>query len=252
MLVVINMDEILYPDNLHPSDDSSSTRKHRHPDAPNIQYDPLRFWSAATHAFGDILSVMGTLLLLIRASALNRSPLHWFSFLLYCCSMITLYVSSTLYHCIRCNSKGRTAFRKLDHASIYFLIAGTYTPVCLIALRGTIGWLMFITIWLLAITGFMQTLFWINAPRQITAGIYIVMGWLAITAIYPLSMQLSFEGLLWLLLGGVLYTVGGVFYALKWPGRNNPKFGFHEIFHVLIILGSICHFLLMYRIIVHL
>lgn len=246
----MNMDETLYPDDLHPSNHSSDMRRCRHAKAPPLQYDPLRFWSAVTHGFGVLLSVIGTLLLLARASALDCSPLHRFTFLLYGCSMITLYTASTLYHCIRCGNKGRTAFRKLDHASIYFLIAGTYTPVCLIALRGTIGWLMFITIWLLAIIGFMQTLFWINAPRQITAGIYIIMGWLAITAIYPLSMQLSFEGLLWLLLGGVIYTIGGVFYALKWPGRNNPRFGFHEIFHVLIVLGSVCHFLLMYRIIV--
>lgn len=250
--MVIKMDEILFPDNLHNQSHSSGTRRRRRVKASKVQYNPLRFWSAATHGFGALLGIAGTLLLLNRAAAFGCSARHVFSFLLYGCSMITLYTASTLYHCIRCGSKGRAAFRKLDHASIYFLIAGTYTPVCLIALRGSVGWIMFITIWLLAIIGLMQTLFWINAPRQITAGIYIVMGWLAITAIYPLSMQLSFEGLLWLLLGGVIYTVGGVFYALKWPGRNNPRFGFHEIFHVLIVLGSVCHFLLMYRIIVYL
>lgn len=250
MSVVIKMDEILYSGNLNDPNRPSGAYRRKHTSKAHIQYNPLRFWSAATHGLGALFSLGGTLLLLIRASVLNCSTLHRFTFLLYGCSMITLYTASTLYHCIRCGSKGRSALRKLDHTSIYFLIAGTYTPVCLIALRGSTGWLMFITIWVLAMTGLMKTLLWINAPRQITAGIYIFMGWLAITAIYPLSLRLSFEGLFWLLLGGVIYTVGGVCYALKWPGRNNPQFGFHEIFHVLIVLGSVCHFLLMYRVIV--
>ena len=99
------------------------------------------------------------------------------------------------------------------------------------------------------LAGLVLTLVWISAPRWLTSGIYLFMGWLAVVALYPLSQVLPAEGFFWLVLGGVLYTVGGVLYAVKWPGRDNPRFGCHEIFHVFIILGSICHFLMMYRVV---
>ena len=147
--------------------------------------------------------------------------------------------------------RGRIALRKLDHCSIYVLIAGTYTPLCLMPLRtvGAWGWTLFGVIWVLALLGIVMTLFWVNSPRWVTAGVYLFMGWLAVIALYPLWQTLGAAGLFWLLLGGVLYTVGGVLYALKLPGRNNPRFGCHEIFHVFILLGSIAHFMLMYRVV---
>ena len=163
--------------------------------------------------------------------------------------MIELYTASTLYHSVNTTVRGRVALKKLDHVSIYFLIAGTYTPICLVPLRGPWGWSLFGIIWGLALLGTVLSLVWIHSPRWVTAGIYLFMGWLAIFAIYPLSQVLALRGLFWLLLGGVLYTIGGVMYALKWPGRGNPKFGCHEIFHVFILLGSVCHWLLMYRVV---
>ena len=143
------------------------------------------------------------------------------------------------------------ALRKYDHTAIYVLIAGTYTPVCLVALRsyGALGWAMFGIIWALALAGLILTLVWIAAPRWLTSVIYLFMGWIAVFALAPLAGLLPAEGLLWLLGGGGLYTVGGVLYAAKWPGRNNPRFGCHEIFHLFILLGSLFHFLLMYRVI---
>jgi hemolysin III len=104
-------------------------------------------------------------------------------------------------------------------------------------------------IWGLALLGVALSLLWINAPRWVTAGIYLFMGWLVVVAIYPMVRTLPLQGLVWLVLGGVLYTIGGVLYALKWPGRNNPRFGCHEVFHLFILLGSLCHFLLMYQVI---
>ena len=165
--------------------------------------------------------------------------------------MILLYTASTLYHCLKTPVRGRLALRKWDHCSIYFLIAGTYTPLCLLPLRsaGAWGWALFGVIWFLAVAGIVMTLFWVNSPRWVTSGVYLFMGWLAVIALYPLWQVLGGVGLFWLLFGGVLYTIGGVLYAVKWPGRNNPRFGCHEIFHVFILLGSIAHFMLMYRVV---
>ena len=143
----------------------------------------------------------------------------------------------------------RVGLRKLDHSSIYILIAGTYTPICLIALRGPWGWSLFGVIWALAIMGIFLSIAWINAPRWVTSGIYLFMGWLAVIALYPMWLTLGMRGLFWLVSGGILYTVGGVLYALKWPGRDNPRFGCHEIFHVFILLGSIAHFMMMWNVV---
>ena len=197
------------------------------------------------------LALLGTVLLLLRCAALSLSPWHVVSFLIYGVSMVGLYTASTLYHCRNVSVKGRIALRKYDHASIYFLIAGTYTPMCLVVLRqqGAWGWSLFGAIWALALAGLVLTLAWITAPRWLTAGIYIFMGWLAVVALVPLLRLLPPAGFFWVLGGGILYTVGGVLYAVKWPGRDNPRFGCHEIFHLFILMGSVFHFMLMYRVV---
>ena len=214
-------------------------------------YDGLRPWSAITHGIGAVLALVGTVLLLLRCAALGLSAWHVASFLIYGVSMVGLYTASTLYHCRNVSVRGRIALRKYDHASIYFLIAGTYTPVCLVVLRdvGFWGWGMFAVIWGLALAGLVLTIAWISSPRWLTAGIYIFMGWLALAALVPLLQVLPPAGFFWAVGGGVLYTVGGVLYAVKWPGRDNPRFGCHEIFHVFILLGSLFHYLLMYRVV---
>lgn len=211
-------------------------------------YDGLRPWSAITHGAGAVLAAAGTVLLLLKAALSGGDVWKLVSFSVYGVSMIGLYTASTLYHCVNTSVSGRIALRKYDHISIYFLIAGTYTPICLTVLRGPWGWSLFGVIWALTIAGTVMALLWINCPRWLTSGIYLAMGWLAVIAIYPLWRAVGGAGLFWLLLGGVLYTVGGVLYALKWPGRDNPRFGCHEIFHVFIVLGSIGHFMLVYRV----
>lgn len=229
-------------------------RRHSMVEHGRDPYDGLRPWSAITHGVGALLAAAGTILLLVKAALLGAGVWHMVSFAIYGVSMVGLYTASTLYHCLRTGVKGRIALRKYDHASIYFLIAGTYTPICLLALRqeGAWGWALFGVIWGLALAGLVLAVVWIMAPRWMTAGIYLFMGWLAVFALAPLSRTLPAEGFFWLLAGGVLYTVGGVLYAVKWPGRDNPHFGCHEIFHVFILLGSICHFFLMYRVAVYL
>ncbi|MPM18430.1 hypothetical protein SDC9_64841 [bioreactor metagenome] len=209
--------------------------------------DGLRTWSAVTHGVGAGLAVLGAALLLVRAVTLG-TIWHIVAFAVYGATMIGLYTASTLYHSVRTSDKGRIALRKYDHASIYFLIAGTYTPICLVALRGPWGWSVFGVIWALALGGLVLSVKWIMAPRWLTAGIYLFMGWLALVPLVPLHKAAP-GALFWLLLGGLLYTVGGISYALKWPGRGNPRFGCHEIFHVFIVLGSLAHYMLMYRVI---
>ncbi len=240
------MDEILRA-NVYPTPSVKRAPRRIPREKERDPYDGLRLWSALTHGLGALLGVLGTVLLILRTRALGGSGWHYATFAIYGASMIGLYTASTLYHCIRTGVKGRIALRKYDHTSIYFLIAGTYTPICLIPLRGPWGWSLFGVIWGLAAAGVVLTFLWINAPRWITTSIYIFMGWLAIIAIYPLTRTLPASGIFWLLAGGVAYTIGGVLYALKWPGRNNPKFGCHEIFHLFIVLGSVGHFMLMYQ-----
>ena len=214
-------------------------------------YDGLRPWAAITHGAGAVLAIAGTVLLLVQAALLGLSPWHMASFAIYGASMIALYTASTLYHCLNVKVAGRLALRKLDHCSIALLIAGSYTPICLTVLRtqGAWGWVIFGIIWAMALASCALSLLWINSPRWLTAGVYLVMGWLAVVALYPLSRSLPEPGMFWLLSGGLLYTLGGVLYAVKWPGRNNPRFGCHEIFHLFILAGSVCHFFLMYSVI---
>ena len=211
-------------------------------------YDGLRPWSAITHGVGAVLSAAGTALLL-RLAILRGSGLLFTVFLIYGLSMTGLYTASTLYHCVNTSVAGRRALRKYDHCSIYLLIAGSYTPICMTVLWGGVGGPLLLAIWLCAAAGIILTIAKLDIPRWLTSVIYLAMGWMALFAIAPLSRVLPAAGMFWLIAGGVLYTVGGVLYAVKWPGRNNPRFGCHEIFHVFIVLGSVSHFILMYSVV---
>ena len=224
----------------------SLPRPKRIPRPKRDPYDGLRPWSAITHGAGAVLAAFGTILLLARSFG---NWFHFTAFLVYGLSMVGLYTASTLYHCINTSVKGRLALRKYDHCSIYLLIAGSYTPVCLLALKGTVGLTLTVVIWSLAMAGIVLSIAWIDCPRWLTSGVYLFMGWLALFAIRPISQALPASGMAALVLGGILYSVGGVLYAVKWPGRNNPRFGCHEIFHVFILLGSACHFWLMYQVV---
>lgn len=209
-------------------------------------YDGLRPWSAITHGIGAVLALAGTILLLVR-SAGNWA--HFGAFAVYGVSMVGLYTASTLYHCINTSVRGRLALRKYDHCSIYLLIAGSYTPICAIALEPPQGLILCAAVWALGLAGIVLSIAWIDCPRWLTSGVYLFMGWMALGALGSIARALPPAGMFALVLGGVLYSVGGVLYAVKWPGRNNPRFGCHEIFHVFILLGSVCHFWLMYQVV---
>ncbi len=204
--------------------------------------DPV---SGLTHFIGALLAVAGLVALIIKASN-PLKPWHLTTYCVFGVGMILLYTASTLYHWLPLSSEGTAQLRKIDHMMIFVLIAATYTPFCLIPLRGAWGWSIFGTVWAVAIFGIVFKIFWINAPRWLTSVVYILMGWIAIVGIGPLVRTLQTGALFWLFAGGVLYTIGGIIYALKRPNPI-PRFGFHEIFHVFVMLGTFAHYWTVYR-----
>ncbi len=211
-------------------------------------YDALRFQSALSHGIAAALSLVGTVVLVIHHSRIDAW--HWLGALIFGLCMIGLYTTSTLYHCWRTSEAMRIFLRKLDHAMIYILIAGTYTPICLTLLRteGVWGWTLLGVIWGCALVGIIVKFFWINSPRWLASATYITMGWLIVVAILPLSRTMPWQSAVWMLVGGLFYTAGGVLYGLRWPLRNAPKFGCHEVFHWFIVAGSLCHWICIYGI----
>lgn len=200
--------------------------------------DPVSAWS---HLIGVLLAMIGTIILLQQSgNTLDRLGLGIFGG-----TLISLYLASTLYHALDISPEINLMLRKIDHLMIYILIAGTYTPICLSALTGAWGAPLLIAIWAIAAAGVALTLLWFDAPRWLTTSIYILMGWLVVIATVPLKQTVGTAGLIWLIIGGVLYTIGGVIYGTKRPNITFSMFGFHEIFHLFVLGGSFCHYILM-------
>lgn len=191
-----------------------------------------------SHAFGLVLSIVALLLMLIRASE-SGNTLHIVSAAIFGISLIALYAASTLYHSAK-DPKVRSRLRINDHATIYILIAGTYTPFTLITLNGWVGWTIFGVSWGMAITGVVLKLIFTGKYNVLSTLMYVFMGWIIIFAVKPLINSLSSEGLFWLVAGGVAYTTGAVIYSIK-----KIKFN-HAIFHLFVLLGSFCHFISVY------
>ena len=204
--------------------------------------------SAITHFIG-MISAMAAAPFLFGKAAGHTDPAYMISGVLFIVSMILLYGASTFYHAIIANERVTLLLKKLDHIMIYFLIAGSYAPVCLLALPDQQGVLLCSIVWILACAGLILTIIWVNSPKWLNSSIYIAMGWLCIFAIRDIYANLSQEGFFWLFLGGVIYTIGGVIYALKLPLFNSlhKGFGSHEIFHLFVMAGSLCHFIMVYR-----
>lgn len=207
--------------------------------------------SAITHFIGTLMAVFAATPLLIKA-AKQPDNIHLISLGIFILSMILLYVASTIYHTLNISDKINRRLRKFDHMMIYVLIAGTYTPICLIVLRGMHGILILSLIWSLAAIGILVNGFWITCPKWFSSAVYITMGWACVLAFTQLINSLSAAAFGWLLAGGIIYTAGGIIYALKLPLFNNrhKNFGSHEIFHLFVMGGSLCHFILMYNFVV--
>jgi hemolysin III len=203
--------------------------------------DPV---SGFSHLAGALLSI-GALTVLVAMSAVNASAWHVVSFSVYGAGMILLYSASAAYHLIPLKEKGEDILNRIDHCMIFVMIAGTYTPFCLVPLRGGWGWSIFGVVWGLVVVGIFFKIFFINAPRWLSTGIYLMMGWICIIAIYPIVKNVPLGGIMWLLAGGLLYSVGAVIYATKKPDPWPGVFGFHEIWHFFVLGGSACHFIVM-------
>ncbi|MDT0688997.1 hemolysin III family protein [Salegentibacter sp. F188] len=191
-----------------------------------------------SHAFGFGLSILGLILLILRAKDYGET-VHLVSFLIFGASMVLLYAASTLYHSAK-KHRFRVKLNILDHASIYVLIAGTYTPFALVTLDGIIGWIIFGVVWGLALVGIILKIFFTGKYQTLSTIMYVVMGWIIVFAVKPLLENLSFNGLMWLVAGGISYTIGAVLFSL-----NRIKFN-HAIFHLFVLFGTFCHFISIY------
>jgi len=210
--------------------------------------DPV---SGFSHLAGVVLSAIG-LCFLIRYAVANGTVWHIVSFSIFGTSLILLYTASSIYHLLVVSERGSVILRKIDHMMIYVLIAGTYTPVCLIPLRGGWGWSLLISIWGIAMTGIILKILWFNAPRWLSTLFYVIMGWLIVIAFVPLARTMPVGAMFWLAAGGLLYSIGAIIYGTKWPRLKSKVFGFHEVFHIFVLYGSLCHFWLMFRYVLYL
>ena len=202
--------------------------------------DPM---SCLLHLFGAIAALFYTIWAICKVIPFGSA--YTVSFVIFGVSLIMLYTASTVYHMMRVKDRALRILRRIDHTMIFFLIAGTYTPVCVLPLRGAWGWSILSIVWGLALLGAFMKIFWLHAPRALSTGIYLVMGWIVVAAFYPLLKAISTKSFLLLLSGGLAYTLGAIIYALKWPRLPVTWLGFHDIFHVFVLLGSTFHMLFM-------
>jgi len=202
-------------------------------------YSPLEEkTNIISHTIGFVLGIFALVLMIVRASTFGNAW-HIVSVSIFGVSLICLYAASTIYHSAR-DPKIRGRLRVVDHASIYVLIAGTYTPFVLVTLNGWVGWVIFAASWTMAVTGIILKLFFTGKYNLLSTLMYVFMGWMIVFAIKPLINSLSADGLWWLIAGGVAYTMGAILYSIK-----QIKFN-HAIFHMFVLLGSICHFISVY------
>lgn len=203
--------------------------------------------SAITHFIGMLMAIFAAIPLLIKA-AREPSRIYIIAITIYAVSLILLYAASTTYHTFNKSRKVNTILKKIDHMMISVLIAGSYTPICLLVLGGKTGLILLTIVWAFAIAGILIKAFWVFCPKWVSSVLYIGMGWTCVLAFTQLLNSLSPAAFGWLLAGGIIYTVGGVIYALKLPIFNNKHkyFGSHEIFHLFVMAGSACHFVVMY------
>lgn len=206
--------------------------------------------SAITHFIAMMMVLFAATPLLIRAGSRAESePITLLSLGVFILSMFLLYTASTLYHTFDVSPRINRLLKKCDHLMIFVMIAGSYTPICLVVLKGRLGLQMLILVWSVALLGMIVKAFWINCPKWFSSIIYIAMGWICVLAFVPIVRALPPKAFDWLLAGGIIYTLGGIIYALKLPIFNSRHkyFGSHEVFHLFVMGGSICHFIVMYQ-----
>ena len=203
--------------------------------------------SALTHFIAMLLALCAAVPLLVRA-AVHSGVKSLTAMTVFMISMVLLYAASTIYHSVNCSGRILRIFRKMDHMMIFILIAGTYTPVCLLTLPKPSGLMLLAAVWGIALVGIFIKGFWITCPKWFSSVLYIAMGWSCLSVLGQLFSLLPLHAFLWLLAGGLIYTVGGIIYALRLPlfDARHPMFGLHEIFHLFVMAGSLCHFVFMF------
>lgn len=208
--------------------------------------------SAITHFIGMLMAAFATVPLIIRAFSGGTDVT--LSCLVFMVSMILLYGASTMYHSFDMGERKNKILKKFDHAMIFVLIAGSYTPVCLLVIRGKTGIILLSLVWMVGILGIIFKLCWVTCPKWLSSVMYIAMGWMCVMAFTPIMNNMATSELVWLLTGGIIYTIGGIIYAVKTPrvkayNERHRYFGTHEIFHVCVMIGSLCHFVMVYHVI---
>lgn len=203
--------------------------------------------SALTHFVAMLLALCAAVPLLVRA-AVHSGVKSLTAMTVFMISMVLLYAASTIYHSVNCSGRVLRIFRKMDHMMIFILIAGTYTPVCLLTLPKPSGLMLLAAVWGIALVGIFIKGFWITCPKWFSSVLYIAMGWSCLSVLGQLFSLLPLHAFLWLLAGGLIYTAGGIIYALRLPlfDARHPMFGLHEIFHLFVMAGSLCHFVFMF------
>lgn len=198
-----------------------------------------------SHLAGVFLSIAAMVVLIVLSAP---DPWRIVSFAIYGASGIVLFTASTLLHTIHASERVEYILRRFDHSAIFIYIAGCYTPIALVSLRPEYpvwAWVLFGSVWALAVAGTIFKVFWFTAPRWLSTALYLGMGWIAVLAISPMLSVLGLGAILWLAAGGLFYTVGAVIYALRWPDFRPGIFGYHELWHFFVLAGSICHFMMM-------
>ena len=203
-----------------------------------------------THLIGAILSVFALVAMIIKVNVIGGSSLYYGAIIAFGVSMILLYSASATYHSVISKDSVIMILKKIDHSMIFILIAGSYAPLCLITLRNSIGNTLFSIVAIAGLIGIVFKICWVTCPKWISSVIYIGIGWFAAFAIYPLSKVLLPAGIFFLILGGVMYTIGGVIYALKSKKIKIGAVGGHEIFHIFIMLGTLCHYIAVFKYII--
>ncbi|HLR32738.1 MAG TPA: hemolysin III family protein [Fodinibius sp.] len=201
--------------------------------------------NSITHGLGALASIVG-LILLLNGAFSHESISHIIAFSIFGLSMILLYTASTLFHALPVKEKTLLLLRKFDHAMIYVLIAGTYTPICLLVLEGSWKWGLFITIWTIAAVGIIKKFLWMGAPRWLSTFFYLGMGWLAVLLFPTLMERLPLAFLGWIAIGGLSYTIGAFIYGFQKPDPIPEWFGHHEIWHLFVMVGTFSHFWAIY------
>jgi len=203
-------------------------------------------FNGLSHLAGAVLSFFALIAMLVKAAMSNSPATHIAAVIIFGVSMILLYAASATYHMVLAKDRVIAFLRRLDHSMIFLLIAGSYAPFCLIALNGTTGFVLFSVVTGLAVAGILFKMVWFNCPRWLSTGLYIGMGWIIVFLASPLSEILSVPGLWLLIIGGLMYTIGGIIYGAKPKFLQSKYLGFHEIFHIFILLGTFSHFLCVY------